>query len=346
MNPRILFILKRRGDFNPDVYSNKSMSTGLFNSAAFVVDMLNASGIETEIQVAVDANSIDALVTVYKPTHVVIEALWVYPAKFVELTKLHPDIKWIIRLHSELPFIANEGIAIDWIGDYVSHYNVYVAANTERMQRDLQIYLSNKKFKNNIVYLPNFYPQDFNHKNLNKHKYWIDVGCFGAVRPLKNQLIQAVAALKFANKINKQLRFHINGGRIEQKGDSVFINIVSLFQQVADSGHVLISHDWAPREDFLEVCSQVDIGMQVSFSETFNIVAADLISQGIPIVTSKEIPWSSHWFNCDPNDSESIYKALLKVYAYPKLNVSYNSKNLISYTNTTRKIWLKYFKGN
>jgi hypothetical protein len=345
MKPRVLFILRRREDFNASLHAQKSLSTGLFNSANFMVDMLKSENIDTDIQVAVDANSIDSIVSVYKPTHVVIEALWVFPAKFAELTRLHPDVKWIIRLHSEIPFIANEGIAIDWIGDYVTYPNVIIAANTERMQRDLQSYISNKEYKNDIIYLPNYYPQEYKKKSINKSKYWIDVGCFGAVRPLKNQLIQAVAALKFANKINKQLRFHINGNRIENKGDSVFKNIVSLFQQVADSGHTLICHDWAPRDEFLKTCGQMDIGMQVSFSETFNIVAADLVSQGVPVVTSEEIPWTSHWFDGDPNDSESIYKALMRAYHYPNLNVHYNINNLKAYTNKTKKTWVKYFKG-
>jgi len=33
----------------------------------------------------------------------------------------------------------------------------------------------------------------------------------------------------------------------------------------------------------------MDICMQVSFSETFNIVAADCIASGVPVIVSSEI---------------------------------------------------------
>jgi hypothetical protein len=77
--------------------------------------MLVANGVDSTIIEVIDNNGIDREVTKYKPTHVIIEALWVIPSKFEILTKLHPNVKWIIRLHSEIPFLANEGIAMEWM---------------------------------------------------------------------------------------------------------------------------------------------------------------------------------------------------------------------------------------
>ena len=116
--PKVLFILKRRSDYNAIEHSNIKLSTGLYNSAEYMNTMLNESGIESHIVVVVDNNCIDREVTKYNPTHVVIEALWVVPDKFEVLHKLHPKVNWIIRLHSEIPFIANEGMAIDWLFKY------------------------------------------------------------------------------------------------------------------------------------------------------------------------------------------------------------------------------------
>ena len=87
----------------------------------------------------------------------------------------------------------------------------------------------------------------------------------------------------------------------------------------------------------------MDIGMQVSFSETFNIVGTDLISQGVPIVGSKEIPWMNEWFCARPTETEEIYRALLLTHQSPQLNVSKNQELLTKYTNKTREIWKKYF---
>lgn len=346
---KVLFILKRRLDFNAKLHSPKGLSTGLFNSANFMVEMLTKLGVPSAIEVAVDNNCIDRFVREHNPTHVVIEALWVVPHKFYILTKLHPNVKWIIRLHSELPFLAGEGIAFDWLGDYVSYPNIDIGVNAPRMLNETQVYLqtvkgwSKEEVNRRVYYMPNYYPQEYQQKEFKKDKYWIDVACFGAIRPLKNHMVQAVAALKFARSEGKQLRFHINQGRIEMQGSPVLNNLRGFFQHLSTEGHQLIGHQWRPREEFLELCSQMDIGMQCNFSETFNIVSADLISQGIPVVGSKEIPWATRWFNADPTNSDNIADIMRRTYHFPQINVFLNQRNLAKYTSDTKKVWLQIF---
>jgi hypothetical protein len=346
---KLLFILKRREDYSAPTHATIGLSTGLYNSAKFMVDMMNDMNIESVIEVAIDNNCIDRLVTQHKPTHVIVEALWVVPSKFSVLTKLHPNVKWIIRLHSEMPFMSGEGMAMDWIGDYSDFENIILGINAPRMLKEISLYLqtrnswSDEETKKKVIYLPNFYPQDYVYKSFNKDKEHIDVACFGAIRPLKNQLLQAYAAIDFANKIGKKLKFHINAGRIEMNGNPVIHNLKGLFQQIHQTGHELINHVWTPREDFLMTCASMDIGMQCNFSETFNIVSADLISQGVPIVGSSEIPWASFIYNADPNSSTSMTNALIRTYYTPQLNVAINQFKLKLYTNNTKKIWYKYF---
>jgi len=347
---KILFILKRREDFNAKKHSHVGLSTGLYNSATFVKDMLNESEIESHLEVVIDNNDIDRVVTKHRPTHVIIEALWVVPTKFVILCKLHPNVKWIIRLHSEMPFLAGEGMALDWIGDYGAFKNIIIGVNAPRALDEVKFFLGYKmklnqeELEEKVIYLPNYYPQDYKLKEYNTDSEYINIGCFGAVRPLKNHIMQAIAAIKFAEAIGKKLNFHINSGRIEMKGEPVLHNLESLFSHLSDDGHQLIHHEWTPREEFLELCSTMDIGMQVSFSETFNIVGADLISQGVPLVGSVEIPWIDNWFCARATETEEIYGALLLTHQTPQLNVSKNQELLTSYTSKTRKIWSKYFK--
>ena len=80
MTNKVLFILKRREDYNAVEHSPQGLSTGLYNSASFMKNMLVNAGIDAELEVAIDNNDIDRLVTLHKPTHVIIEALWVVPA--------------------------------------------------------------------------------------------------------------------------------------------------------------------------------------------------------------------------------------------------------------------------
>jgi len=347
----VLFILKRREDYNPVTHSPKGLSTGLYNSASFVNDMLVDAAVTSHMEVAIDNNCIDALVTKYKPTHVIIEALWVVPTKFAVLTKLHPNVTWIIRLHSEMPFMAGEGIAMDWVGDYASYPEILIACNAPRMLSEIRDYLRikhswrNGEEKDKVIYLPNYYPQTYKSpKKLHKDKFWVDIGCFGAVRPLKNHLLQAFAAMRFADSIGKQLRFHINSGRIEMQGSAAMHNLRDLFSQLHDAGHQLIGHEWRDRPQFLELCAQMDIGMQCNFSETFNIVGADLVSQGVPLIGTSEIPWSSSMFNARATESSEIYRALHLTYLFPQINVWKSQINLTKYTQKTKEIWIKYFR--
>jgi len=347
---KVLFVLKRKDDYNSDVDSRHiGLSTGLYNSASFVNQMLNDAGIKSNLEVVVDNNSIDRVVTQHRPTHVIIEALWVVPQKFEILQKLHPTVTWILRLHSEIPFMAGEGMAMDWIGEYSRIRNMIIAINSPRMLREIRAYLksmhswTDKDVNKKVIYLPNYYPQHYkNTKIINKTKPTIDISCFGAVRPLKNHLLQAIAAVEFAESIGKKLRFHVNSNRIEMNGQPVLRNLESMFSHLYEHGHRLIHHTWAPREEFIRTCASMDLGMQCNFSETFNIVGADLISQGVPLIGTSEIPWLKMG-KANPTDSERIRDELEFAYRLPWLNVKLNQTSLTKYTNKTANIWKQVF---
>jgi hypothetical protein len=346
----VLFILKRREDFDAPTHSNIGVSTGLYNSAKFVNDMLVGVGIKSNIEVVVDNNDIDRQVTKYKPTHVIIEALWVVPEKFQILKQLHPNVTWIIRLHSELPFLAGEGMAMNWIGDYSKIGNLVIACNAPRMLHDIRTYLkiknmwSDKTTEEKVIYLPNYYPKLFK-KFINKFSdNEVNIGCFGAIRPLKNHMVQIIGALEFANSIGKKLNFHINSGRIEMSGGPTLNNVLSTFEHLYESGHRLINHPWTPRDQFLNLCGKMDIGLQVSFSETFNIVGCDFISQGIPFLGSPEIPWISSKSCADPTSSKDISYMLLQIYDDLRKNVELNQLTLSHYVDKTRSVWVNYFE--
>lgn len=347
----VLFVLKRREDYNNDRPNPIGLSTGLYNSAKFVNDMFNSVGISSALEVVVDNNDIDRVVTLHQPTHVIIEALWVVPSKFSVLSQLHPNVQWVIRLHSELPFLATEGIAMDWLGDYADFPNITIAVNSLQMQKDIQTFLRiskgmpNKDVKKKVIYLPNYYPNKYRKKKFNKATEYIDISCFGAIRQLKNHLVQAVAAVKFAEKINKKLRFHVNSDIFNVYDDAILHNLEGLFEHLSDTGHQLIKHSWMQRNEFLELCSTMDIGLQCSFSETFNIVSADVVSQGVPIVGSHEIPWSSKLFSTNFLKVDEIVDMLYLAYVFPIWNVTVNQYKLTRYTKKTQKIWVNYFGG-
>lgn len=349
--PRILFICKNRDlpysnitdDSNVDyseAYCDKK-SSGLLNSVKFVAHMLTKNGVNCKIADVIDNNCIDREVSKYKPTHVIIEALWVVPEKFAILTKLHPNVHWIIRLHSEIPFLAGEGSAMGWIYDYGLYDNVSVACNSMRIAEDMH-YLTNTK----VGYLPNYYDvQSVKHKVVNpieKNKHILDIGCFGAIRPLKNQFVQAIAAMEFATQQKKKLRFHINASRIEGKGDAHLKNIRNLFDKNLH-GHELVEHEWMAHEAFVGLIGQMDMVLQVSFSETYNIVTADAVSQRVPVVVSDEITFVAPLFRADCTDTKDMVRKMTSAYRFGKLGTLWNFLRLKKNAEDAKAEWLTTF---
>ena len=72
---KVLFVLRRKEDYNDKTDYSIGLSTGLYNSASFVNNMLNDNGIDSNIEVVLDNNCIDRVITLHKPDYCIIEAL-------------------------------------------------------------------------------------------------------------------------------------------------------------------------------------------------------------------------------------------------------------------------------
>lgn len=336
---RVLFILKKRGEYGDYVQSdtgawgNRS-HTGLHHSVRYVVDMLRYQGIDAASVEVQDNNDIDREVSRHKPSHVIIEALWVVPSKFEILTKLHPAIQWWVRLHSELPFMAQEGIAIDWVFGYLKYPNIAIAANSGRLARSLE-HLT----KREVIYAPNYYPLEPLVYQPAQGQDYFEVGCFGAIRPLKNQLTQAVAAIIFADAQRLRMRFHINGDRVEQGGLPILHNLKALF---ANSHHKLVEHEWLDAAEFHALVRQMDMGLQVSLSETFNIVSADFAVANVPLVVSPEVRWAAREFQAHPNSDADIAGKMGVAWAGRLTDLQrHNYRGLARYDQESQAAWLR-----
>jgi hypothetical protein len=162
---------------------------------------------------------------------------------------------------------------------------------------------------------------------------------------LKNQLIQAFAAIDFAKGMSLKLRFHMNSGRIEGGGNPCDRNLHSLFEHLDPEKYQIIFHKWLTHENFIDLIKTMDIGMQLSFSETFNIVGADHVINGIPFLGNSEIPWWDQDVDVSTTDRWEIVKSLHEVYSASELVGVRNQINLIKYVETSQKLWLDFLKG-
>ncbi len=350
MRPNILFLLKKNSLYgNPNAPTSKS---GLFNSATITAIRLQENGLAyTDVHTVVDGNSIDKELYDNKPDIAVIEAIWVTPEKLAQVQKLHPRVKFIVRIHSEIPFLANEGVALSRIKGYFKVPNTTVAFNSENTYRDFS-----KVFKGtDTEYLPNIYLKVSgsskeakyslsslqNKRKLSSGKTQVNVGCFGAIRPMKNQLIQAFAAIEFAEKYNLQLNFHINGGRIEQGGEPVLKNIRELFQ---DSKHNLFEWGWLDREEFLNKLRGMHVSLQISHNESFNIVTADSLLVGVPVVVSETIDWLPDFVKASVEDTRDMVQKIERAIVFEKYSVSLCRNYLEQYNKDSLAQWKKVLK--
>jgi hypothetical protein len=335
MNNRILFLTCNR---KKDIYG---ITSGLFNSATFVVNYLNTQGFEAKLVPVVDSNSVDREVTKFNPSVVIVEAFWIPPAKFQELLaiKRHKDRRWIVRVHSKAPFLANEGPATRWIAEYsaIEYGKIEIAPNTQELTRQLRSAFPFGSF----LHLPNVYVKEEFERCLPEDDKFVDVGCFGAIRPMKNTFQQALAAIEFAEREGKFLRFHVNSSRMEQGGESVVKNLRALFEY---SPHELVEHEWYKHRDFLKVASKMDIGMQVSFSESFNIVTADMVTAGVPVVASDDISWMPWISKVSPTSHAAMVRSLRFHYHFGNLLSKIQKKWLEIYSIGAEITWLAALK--
>lgn len=353
MPNRLLFLVKRRAGYwglSPygDAYSDdpgyaSCRGTGLWNSARFVVEMLIEIGIDAKIVEVQDNNAIDREVTAYRPTHCILEAFWVVPEKFDVLMPLHPDVQWIVRDHSETPFLAQEGSPFSWVPGLMQR-GVEIMCNSRRAQHDMQTIARDLDISPEIVtYGPNHYPLGPFHlppMAANDNcccDPLIKVSCFGAVRPLKNHMTQAIAALEFARRIGRELRFHINAGRVEGGGGPALRSMRAIL------GHRLVEHPWMEHDEFVAMIATMDLSLQVSFSETFNIVTADAVQGLVPVVVSSEVPWLSSYAHADPTDAMDIAHAMERAWCERIMRAGVQWAELFAWNSRVAGIWLERF---
>jgi hypothetical protein len=313
----------------------------LYNSAKYAAELLERNGYPVGLVEVIDGNDIDREIEQFQPDVVIIEALWVTPDKLAENVWLHPGVEWIVRLHSEIPFLAVEGIAMEWVRGYWKIPHVLVSANTEECRQDLYVIqqAAGQEFTR-IPLLPTYYHIVEHTHQGGGHPKVLHCACPGAMRPLKNQLTQAVAALRYAEDHKKRLHFYVNTTVSADGGISMLRNVVNLFK---GTPHELIQIAWKNHYDFIQLLRSMDVALQVSFSESMNLCAADMVSCHVPSVTSNQIRWSSKQVQAECTSTEDIEEKMNKVLSYPVL-VAANLAGLRRFCNWARRLWLEEFE--
>jgi glycosyltransferase involved in cell wall biosynthesis len=220
-----------------------------------------------------------------------------------------PDVHFLVRAHSEIGFLQVEPGAITLLRDQMlladAHLNLTMCANSRRLADFLRT-----TYDANVLYLPNLYDLErVQRRRGERHDHrLLRIGSFGALRWLKNHTTAAAAALTIARERGSDLEFWLSVDR-EEHGKTVLMAVRNLFAGLPWAR--LHEAPWLTWGAFRRTVRAMDLTLQPSFTETFNIVTADSVAEGVPAVVSHAVEWAPEAWKADPDEIHEIGSALL-----------------------------------
>jgi hypothetical protein len=191
-----------------------------------------------------------------------------------------------------------------------------------------------------MISLPNMYPF-----SVTRHKpKWeggkLRIGCFCAIRPYKNVLTAAAAALEVGVRLRaNDLEFWISGGRMEGGGDTIMRAIEQMYKDVPRAK--LVAQTWQSWPAFLETVGSMDLMLQPSFSEGFNMICADGISRGVSTVVGDAIYWApQNWVASTDSASDIANKAVALLHDPGAIHEGVEA--LIKHNNAALQNWKSF----
>lgn len=241
-------------------------------------------------------------------THVMIEAPWLLTDEIYALLQEFPRIEFAMRVHSQFGFLQVEAGAVRLLREQLHVQqltsNFRVSGNSRRFCESVR-----RAYGIDCMYLPNLYDCEHVHRRYRPPHTGrlLKLASFGAIRILKLHTTAAVAALITARERGCDLEFHINQGR-EENGKGVIQAIENLFQGLCWAK--MIQVPWAPWPGFRTTIASMDACIQVSATETFNLVTADAACEGVPSAVSDCIEWVPDNWKTSPDDPCAIAQTL------------------------------------
>lgn len=309
-------------EYNPDVYflhlyryirpqNYSGLYVGLNVSAELTVQELRKNGWRAKAVGVHDDNEIDKVLFAERPSHIIIKAFWVREDKLELLAKRYPSCQFIVCCHSKPSFLAMENLGFERLFQVLNvssrMQNVHLAANNSEMA-----WVIKETTGRDCLYLPNLIPSKKNVevKIFPTNAKTLKVGIFCAIRPLKNMLSQIYAAIMFCQIYDMKLELNVIITRSEMGGGPILKAIRNIFEHLDQDRFKLVEHEWMKHDDFMNLVSQMDVGLQVSFTESFNIVATDFMNCGVPIVTSPAVEWAPAEWDAEPDYIENIVQKI------------------------------------
>jgi hypothetical protein len=324
---------------------------GLGISATNNAKVLNRIGIKTRVVPIV--NPEDLVVFLAKlekaPTHIILQAPWIPAQVLGNLAAEYHDTQFAVVCHSNIGFLQVEPAAINLMKQYIElegeTSNFHVAGNNHRFCQWLE-----NTFSQPCTLLPNLY--FLQHKQHQPKRIWNDIGgtlrigLFGATRLQKNILSGVGAAMEIANELGAKTEIWINGGRNDGGKDSAE-TIRRSIRNLTDGmpNIVLRELNWASWDQFKRVVGTMNLLVQASYSESFNIVTADGVSEGVASVVSSAIDWAPQSWQADVDDADDIARVGIGILNDPEAAVK-GLESLKKHNKVGEMEWAEFLVQN
>jgi hypothetical protein len=265
-------------------------------------------------------------------THVVISAPWLSTWDLRSLIESYPLIQFAVLSHSNVGFLQADPDGVWNLRHYLDiaeeHDNFRVGGNSYKFVEWLK-----SAYGGNPVLLPNLYPDLLSH-----HGRWegdvLKIGAFGAMRPYKNFMTAAGAAVVIQRSLGVPVEFHMSGG-----GEDTGLILPAIEQIFGDTDVKLVMHKWQYWDKFVSLVGDMDLLLQPSYTESFNMVTADGISMGVPSVVSPAIYWAPDSWKADPDDAMDIAQVGLRLLGK---SGDEGARALCKHNRASLRHWLKF----
>lgn len=281
---------------------------GLGNNAMLTAKSLKDINVDCRVHGVDNAQHIADILKKFPTTatHAIVEAAFFGVTDANQLSNDFPEVDFVYRNHSQIAFLQVEPNAINWFRDFAKlqemALNVRLSGNSDRFTEWWE-----SAYNQRCLYLPNLYPLIDRTRVKVRHSPSRDtlrIGAFGSLRLLKNFTTCAAAAMLIAKRLDRNLELYMNVGRTENGGRVIVDAVENMFKGLPWAK--LVKVDWQDWTQFRHTIGHMDLTLQCSFTETFNIVTADSIAEGVPAVVSTAIDWVPDYWQADCDNPEDI----------------------------------------
>jgi hypothetical protein len=282
--------------------ANRNIShIGLGVAAINTAKVLRRDGIVTDVWPILSAADLRARLKAKPVEQVIISAPWIPTVELQDLANQFSDTNFAVVCHSNVGFLQADPNGVKLVRETLelemATHNVRLGGNSRRFCDWIE-----STFGGHCYYLPNLYYLD---GQPNRQRSFcgggtLRIGVFGAVRPLKNLMSSAGAALEISRRLRVPLELWISGGRAEGGGETVFAAVKQMLTGLPNVELKL--NGWQSWPNFRKTVGHMHLLLQPSYTESFNMVTADGTAEGVASVVSEAIDWAPDDWKADVDD--------------------------------------------